>query len=53
MLIANCVWTRLLLTPLICVQLVERPPGLHVPEPGNDETEKTLIERIKSIKQEK
>ncbi|XP_055359699.1 unconventional myosin-IXb isoform X2 [Betta splendens] len=33
--------------------VVERPPGLHVPEPDADEMEKTLIERIKSIKQEK
>lgn len=39
---------------LIFVQVVEKPSELEVPEQiDSDETEKTLIERIKSIKQEK
>lgn len=37
---------------LICVQVVEKPSDVPV-ETQDDETEKTLIERIRSIKQEK
>lgn len=36
------------------LQIVEKPSELDIPqESHSDETEKTLIERIKSIKQEK
>uniref|UniRef100_A0A8D3BN83 Unconventional myosin-IXb-like n=1 Tax=Scophthalmus maximus TaxID=52904 RepID=A0A8D3BN83_SCOMX len=39
---------------LISAQVVEKPSDLNVPEKiDGDETEKTLMERIKSIKQEK
>lgn len=41
-------------TTLLFPQIVEKPSELDSPEQiHSDETEKTLIDRIKSIKQEK